>query len=179
MWSKVEGAIVLEVGVGTGASFPYYLKGIKVTGIDFSANMLKYAREKACQQGKNVTLEEMDVQSLRFADNTFDTVIGSLVFCSVPDPVRGLIEIERVCKPGGKVVLLEHVLNSRRLLSFMMNLLNPFVLCMVGDNINRKTVDNVAKSGLVIEKVTDLTGTFKLIEARKRSKPAFLNTDHV
>ena len=168
LWSKIEGSSILEVGVGTGANLPYYPEGIKVTAIDFSPNMLKHAREKVNRQNKDVILQEMDVQSLRFADDTFDTVIASLVFCSVPDPVRGLIEMKRVCKPGGKVVLLEHVLSSRRLLRFVMNLFNPLVLWMVGDNINRQTVENVAKSGLVIEKVTDLSGVFKLIEARKK-----------
>jgi phosphatidylethanolamine/phosphatidyl-N-methylethanolamine N-methyltransferase len=168
LWSKIEGSSILEVGVGTGANLPYYPEGIKVTAIDFSSNMLKHAREKVNRQNKDVILEEMDVQSLRFADDTFDTVVASLVFCSVPDPVRGLIEMKRVCKPGGKVVLLEHVLSSRRLLRFVMNLFNPLVLWMVGDNINRQTVENVAKSGLVIEKVTDLSGVFKLIEARKK-----------
>ena len=173
LWSKIEGSILLEVGVGTGANLPYYPEGVKVTAIDFSANMLKHAREKVNRQKKNVILEEMDVQSLRFADNTFDTVIASLVFCSVPDPVRGLIEMKRVCKPGGKVVPLEHVLSSHHLLGFIMNLLNPLVLWMIGDNINRKTVENVTKSGLVIEKVTNLGGIFKLIEARKMDKQIY------
>ncbi len=168
LWSKVEGSNVLEVGVGTGANLPYYPESVKVTAIDFSANMLKHAREKVIRQNKEVILEEMDVQSLRFVDNTFDTVIASLVFCSVPDPVRGMTEIKRVCKPGGKVVLLEHVLSSRHLLGFIMNLLNPLVLWMMGDNINRKTVENVTRSGLIIEKVTDLGGIFRLIEARKK-----------
>ena len=168
LWSKVEGSIVLEVGVGTGANLPYYPEGVKVTAIDFSFNMLKHAREKVNRQNKDVILEEMDVQSLRFADDAFDTVIASLVFCSVPDPVRGLIEMKRVCKPGGKVILLEHVLSSHHLLGFIMNLLNPLVLWMIGDNINRKTVENVTESGLVIEKITDLGGIFKLIEARKK-----------
>lgn len=167
LWSRVEGSIILEVGAGQGASLPYYSKGMKITAIDFSPNMLKYAREKAKEQSIDVVLEEMDVQSLGFADNTFDTVVASMVFCSVPDPVRGLIEIERVCKPGGKVVLLEHVLSSHRFLRGVMNLLNPLVLWTRGDNINRETVENVARSGLVVEKVTDLSGVFKLIEARK------------
>ena len=109
----------------------------------------------------------MDVQNLSFEDNTFDTVAATFVFCSVPDPVKGLMEVRRVCKPEGKVLLLEHVLSANNILAFLMNLVNPIVVSTMGPNINRKTVENVANSGLRVEKVTDLAaGIFKLIEAK-------------
>lgn len=100
----------------------------------------------------------------------FDTVVASFVFCSVPDPLRGLMEVERACKPEGKVVLLEPVLSANRIMGWIMNLANPLVVRMIGANINRRTVDNVIKSGLVVEQVTDLgAGVFKVIEARKKA----------
>lgn len=168
LWSKTEGKDILEVGAGTGKNFPYYPADSEITAIDFSEQMLKRARDKVSRQNVKVHLQQMDVQNLDFADNTFDTVVASFVFCSVPDPVRGLMEIERVCKPGGKVVLLEHVLSANRVLGWLMNLANPLVVRMIGANINRRTVDNVAKSGLVIEQITDLgSGIVKLIETRK------------
>ncbi len=170
LWSKVEGTHILEVGVGTGKSFPYYPADAEITAIDFSGEMLKRAEHKAGKQKVKVRLQQMDVQNLEFEDNTFDTVVASFVFCSVPDPVRGLIEIERVCKPGGKVVLLEHVLSVNCILGWFMNLANPLVVRMMGANINRRTVENVLKSGLVVERVTDLgAGIFKLIEARTKT----------
>jgi ubiquinone/menaquinone biosynthesis C-methylase UbiE len=93
--------------------------------------------------------------------------VATFVFCSVPIPIKGLEEIKRVCKPCGKVLLLEHVLSANRVLAFLMNLVNPLVVRAMGPNINRKTVENVANSGLKVEKVTDLAvGIFKLIEAR-------------
>jgi phosphatidylethanolamine/phosphatidyl-N-methylethanolamine N-methyltransferase len=170
LWSKVEGAHILEVGVGTGKNFPYYRADAEITAVDFSEKMLQRARAKADRLKLKVHLQQMDVQKLQFADNTFDTVVASFVFCSVPDPVRGLGEIERVCKPGGKVVLLEHVLSANRILGWLMNISNPLVMRMMGANINRRTVENVIKSGLVVEQVTDLSaGIFKLIEAGKKT----------
>ncbi len=167
LWSKVEGARILEVGVGTGKNFPYYHADAEITAVDFSEKMLEHAQNRASKQRMKVRLQQMDVQNIEFEDNTFDTVVASFVFCSVPDPVRGLMEIERVCKPGGKVVLLEHVLSANRILGWLMNLANPLVVRMMGANINRRTVDNVSKSSLVVEHVADLgAGIFKLIEAR-------------
>ncbi len=168
LWSRVEGRKILEVGVGTGKNFPFYPNDSEITAIDFSDKMLARARNKAQKQGINVNLEQMDIQNLKFADNTFDTVVSAFVFCSVPDPIQGLTEVKRVSKPGGKIILLEHVLSANRLIASLMNLANPLVVRMMGANINRQTVENVKISGLSVEKVTDLArGIFKLIEARK------------
>ena len=169
LWSGVEGTHILEVGVGTGKNFPYYPLNAEITAVDFSEKMLRRAKDKASKQKVKVRLQQMDVQKLEFKDNTFDTVVTSFVFCSVPDPVRGLTEGERVCKPGGKVVLLEHVLSANRIMAWLMNLANPLAVRMFGANINRRTAENVSKSGLAVEQVTDLgAGIFKLIEARKK-----------
>ena len=168
LWSKAEGKRVLEVGVGTGKNFPYYPPGTDIVAVDFSDRMLARARKRAAIGNVKVGLHLMDIQRLEFPDNSFDTVVAVFVFCSVPDPVLGLTEIWRVCKPGGKVLLLEHVLSEKRALRLIMNLAAPLVVRATGANINRRTVANVNRSGLVIEKVTDLAGDIvKLIEARK------------
>lgn len=169
LWSRVEGTSILEVGVGTGKNFPFYPEGAEITAVDFSDKMLSRARQKAEREKIKVRLEQMDVQDLKFEDNTFDTIVATFVFCSVPDPIKGLREVERVCQAGGKVVLLEHVLSARRILAGLMHIFNPLVVRIVGANINRRTVANVEKSGLKIERITDLAaGIFLLIEARKQ-----------
>ncbi len=173
LWRRVEGEQILEIGVGTGKNFPYYPAEAEITAVDFSARMLQRARRKAERETVAVRLEQMDVQHLQFAEATFDTVVATFVFCSVPDPVLGLREIERVCKSGGKVILLEHLLSDNRLVAWWMNLLSPLVSGTMGPHINRRTVENVGRSGLVVEQVTGLAfGIFKLIEARKKSSPA-------
>ena len=110
----------------------------------------------------------MDVQSLCFADNSFDTVIASFVFCSVPLPLKGLKELYRVCKPGGQVLLLEHVLSSKSALAKIMNFINPAIVKLAGANINRNTVKNVKACGFASVRVDERSGDIiKLIEARK------------
>jgi len=172
LWSKVEGTQVLEIGVGTGQNFSYYPPDVAVTAIDLSGAMLKRAEARAGEMGLSLRLHQMDAQRLRFEDNSFDTVVASFVFCSVPDPVRGLAEAGRVCRPGGKVVLLEHVLSANRVLARLMNLANPVAVWVGREHINRRTLDSVARSGLAVQEVTELAlGIVKLVEARKKTPP--------
>lgn len=168
LWSKAEGQRILEVGVGTGRNFPFYPQTGSVTAIDFNAKMLRRAQEKARRENVRVKLALMNVQKLAFADNSFDTVVSSLLFCEVKDPLKGLAEVKRVVRSGGKVVMLEHVISDRPRTARLMKWLNPLTTGIMGENINRDTEYNVRKSGLVIENVTHLSSIFRLIEARKK-----------
>ncbi len=168
LWAKVDGHHILEVGVGTGKNFDYYPADAQITAIDFSPAMLRQAIHKKARKTVCVDLNLMDVQSLDFADNSFDTVIGSFVFCSVPLPLKGLKELHRVCKPGGQVLLLEHVLSSKPVLAKVMNFINPVIVALVGANINRNTVKNVKACGFTLVRVDERSSDMiKLIEARK------------
>jgi ubiquinone/menaquinone biosynthesis C-methylase UbiE len=168
VWAGVKGPEVLEVGVGTGKNMPYYPDGVHVTAIDNSERMLSKARERAKRLGLDVDLRRMDAQELAFPSDSFDTVVASFVFCSVPDPVLGLRELGRVCKPEGEVRLLEHMRARSEPVGLLMDVTNPVMVRVVGANINRRTIANVEKAGLRIEKVEDLAtqGIFKLIIAR-------------
>jgi ubiquinone/menaquinone biosynthesis C-methylase UbiE len=167
LWSRVETSRVLEIGVGTGNNIPFYPADAEITAVDFSEEMLNRAKNRASRRKVKVNLQQMDAQNLEFADNTFDTVVGTMVFCSIPDPVRGIREVERVCKRGGKVVLLEQDFSANRFSRWLVKLVNPLVMRM-GSDFRRRTIEDVAKSGLKVERVTNLwAGMFKLIEARK------------
>ncbi|MHB8928296.1 MAG: class I SAM-dependent methyltransferase [Bacillota bacterium] len=159
---------VLEVGVGTGKNFPFYRSGTNVTAIDVAPRMLERARRRLGEAPTPVRLLLADAQALPFPAASFDSVIDTFVFCSVPDPVLGLREIARVCKPGGLVLLLEHVRAEGRVAGALMDLMNPFMVRVVGANINRRTVENVRRAGLNVESVESLGpgGIIKLITAR-------------
>ena len=147
LWDKVQGEHILEVGVGTGKNFDFYPEKTQITALDFSDKMLAVAKQKQQTQKINVTLELMDIQSLCYADNSFDTVIATFVFCSVPLPATGLQELYRVCKPNGQVLLLEHVLSEKPMMARMMKLMNPLINRVFGANINRQTVKTVQSCG--------------------------------
>lgn len=168
-FSPLEGKI-LDVGIGTGNNIGYYGDHVEVIGIDFSKKMLERAKRKLTESGKNnIALRLMDVESLDFADNLFDYVITSSVFCSVPNPVKGLIEIKRVLKPEGKILMIEHVLSKKRFIAFLENLFNPLVRSITGVNINRDTGQNIIKSGMKIIKERNLAlfDVFRLFEVKK------------
>lgn len=143
LWAQAQGQHILEVGVGTGKNFGFYPADTSITAIDFSPKMLQQAERKRDRKQLAIDLALMDVQTLCYADNSFDTVVASFVFCSVPKPRKGLKELYRVLKPGGQLLLLEHVLSSNKVMAFMMNLINPLVVRLVGANINRETIKNV------------------------------------
>ncbi len=120
----------------------------------------------------DVDLQLGDAQNLGFADRTFDEIVATFVFCSVPDPLLGLQELARVVKPGGRVFMLEHVRASNPIIGVLMDALNPVIVRITGVNINRHTVENVDRSGLRLERVEDLGvgdifDIFKLIVARR------------
>jgi ubiquinone/menaquinone biosynthesis C-methylase UbiE len=144
---KYSSGKVLEVGIGTGKNIKYYPKNVDLTAIDFSKGMLSKAIKKNNNKSK-INFLRKDIQETDFDSDKFDTVIASYVFCSVPDPVKGLKEIKRICKNNGKIILLEHVRSDNKIIGVMMDLLNPLTVSLLGYNINRNTENNVVNSGL-------------------------------
>jgi phosphatidylethanolamine/phosphatidyl-N-methylethanolamine N-methyltransferase len=123
------GERVLEVGVGTGINLSLYPDNCSVTGIDFSESMLEIARERAARKDiRNVRLVQMDAADLKFADNSFDIVYAPYLISVVPDPVRVAGEMRRVCRPGGRVILLNHFLSPNLILSRIERMISPFTI---------------------------------------------------
>ncbi|MGO1653216.1 class I SAM-dependent methyltransferase, partial [Senegalia sp. (in: firmicutes)] len=117
----------------------------------------------------NIKLIEMDAQNMEFPDNTFDTVLTSCVFCSVPDPIKGLEEIRRVCKDNGKIIMLEHMRSENEVVGKFMDIVNFIPLNIWGANINRETIDNLKIAGFkeeYIEYQDVWSDIVKLIEIR-------------
>ncbi len=120
---------ILEVGVGTGINLALYPRDCSVTGIDFSASMLEKARERIWRKDvRNARLLQMDAADLKFPDGAFDIVYAPYLISVVPDPVRVACEMRRVCKPGGRIIFLNHFLSPNAVLSRAERLISPFTI---------------------------------------------------
>jgi phosphatidylethanolamine/phosphatidyl-N-methylethanolamine N-methyltransferase len=120
---------VLEVGVGTAINAALYPTDCSVTGIDLSSSMLEKARERVARKGvRNVRLLQMDAANLKFADDTFDIVYAPYVISVVPDPVAVTREMCRVCRPGGRIVILNHFRSKSRVGARLERMIAPFTL---------------------------------------------------
>ena len=148
---------ILEVGVGTGINAPLYPRHCHVTGIDFSAKMLKKAHERVTKKEvKNVRLHEMDAGNLSFADDAFDIVYAPYVISVVSDPLRVVREMRRVCKPGGKIVILNHFRSLSPIVSRVERAISPFTV-HIGFKADLDLPGFLAQAGLKpisIEKVS-------------------------
>jgi len=123
------GERVLEVGVGTGINLSLYPRHSQVTGIDFSSSMLEKARERAARKGlRNMRLLQMDAADLKFADDSFDIVYAPYLISVVPDPVKVAREMRRVCRPGGRIIFLNHFLSPNPILSRGERMISPMTI---------------------------------------------------
>jgi phosphatidylethanolamine/phosphatidyl-N-methylethanolamine N-methyltransferase len=160
---------VLEIGVGTGASLRWYPETTQVVAIDREAGMAASARARALALGRPATIGQMDVHHLAFLDQAFACVVTSLVFCSVTDPLLGLREVRRVLRPGGRLVMLEHVRPANQLLGGLADALDaPWHAFSQDCHLNRRTADSVRAVGFSLELVQKkLFGAVNVIVAHK------------
>jgi phosphatidylethanolamine/phosphatidyl-N-methylethanolamine N-methyltransferase len=119
---------VLEVGVGTGINLALYPTHCHLTGVDFSGAMLAKARERAAKHGVAVRLLEMDAAAMTFEDESFDVVYAPYVISVVPDPVQVVREMRRVCRPGGRIVILNHFLSTNPVIRTVEKAISPLTV---------------------------------------------------
>jgi ubiquinone/menaquinone biosynthesis C-methylase UbiE len=146
---QVAGA-VLEIAIGTGRNLPFYPENVRLTGIDLSPAMLAQAAECAHTLGRAVTLHLGDAHALAFPDETFDSVVMTLALCTIPDEYRAMREVKRVLRPGGRLVLLEHVRSPLLPIRLVQRLLDPLLVRWKADHLLREPLGPLAAAGLTV-----------------------------
>ncbi len=159
---------VLEIGVGTGKTLEFYPKGIDLYAIDGTEEILKIAGRRAERLNMDIKLYQMEAKDLRFPSESFDTVVSSFVFCTIPNPVKAMAEIRRILKPDGKAIFLEHTKSDSRFLNWFF--LKPAKLILwplIRDDTLRDTHE-LAKDFFEVELEENYYGGIvRLIIARK------------
>ncbi len=143
--------MVLEIGAGTGANFPYYRRAEKIVVIEPDPFMLRRAVKRARRLGLEIEFHQAVAEALPFPDASFDTVVATLVFCTVADPARALAEVRRVLKPGGAFRFIEHV-RAEGAAAGAQDVLTPvWEEFGAGCHLNRRTVDAIKAAGFEVE----------------------------
>ena len=165
--SRAQGE-VLEVAIGTGRNLAFYPDGVRLTGIDLSLAMLERARQRARELGVEVDLREGDAQDLPFAEESFDTVVCTLSLCSIPDDRKAVAEMKRVLKPGGRVVLLDHIRAASGLGRAVQRVLEVVTVPSGGDYLLRRPLEHVRGEDFRIEEQERYKrGIVERVSARK------------
>ena len=142
----------LEVAIGTGLNLPHYPVDIPLTGLDLSPEMLELARSRATELGRIVELKEGDAQELPFPDSRFDSVVCTYSLCNVPDVARAIAEMKRVLKPGGQLILLDHIRSSVRPILWFQRLVEAVTLRTEGEYMTRRPSIQVEAAGFEIQR---------------------------
>lgn len=168
-WACAQaGGEVLELAVGSGRNLRHYPPGTKLTGIEISEPMLALARRRAQEAGLDAVLRQGDAQALEFADESFDTVLITLALCTIPDDRAAVAEAWRVLRPGGRLVLLEHVRSPVRAVRVGQRLLEPLSVRFQADHLLRDPLDHLASAGFEVEGAERLKmGIVERVVARK------------
>jgi ubiquinone/menaquinone biosynthesis C-methylase UbiE len=158
----------LEVAIGTGANLPYYAAGMDLVGVDCSAAMLGAAAARAQETGRSIELRQADAMALPFSDGSFDTVVCTFSLCCVPDERVAIAEFQRVLRPGGELLLADHVAATFWPLRAVQHVVELVTIPLQGEHYTRRPLNHLAELGLVIEGSERLTlGAIERVHARK------------
>lgn len=167
--SKASGD-VLEIAIGTGLNLQHYPSDARVTGLDLSPEMLEIARQRAKHLGRSVNLREGDAHDLPFADSSFDTAVCTYSLCNVADPRAALSEMWRVLRPGGTLILVDHIRSHSAPVLWLQKAIEFFSRRFEGEYMTRRPADHVEELGFDI-KARDRLGPTGLIERAVATKP--------
>ena len=154
----------LEIAIGSGLNLPHYTPAVtRAAGVDLSLEMLRQAKQRATDLGLDIGLVQADAMMLPFPDSSFDTVAISLALCTIPGPAAALRELERVCRPRGRVVLLEHVRSTAAPVATLQKVLSPLNERAIGCHLARDTFATAASLGFTFDSVQSrLFGSVRL-----------------
>jgi ubiquinone/menaquinone biosynthesis C-methylase UbiE len=142
----------LEVAIGTGLNLPHYADGVRLTGVDFSPAMLALARDRAERLGRQADLREADAQQLPFAAGSFDTVVCTYGLCAIPDDARAVSEMKRVLRPGGMLLLADHIAGAAWPTRAVQRLFEVVTVRLQGEHFLRRPLHLVLAEGLEVER---------------------------
>ncbi|GAA0221273.1 class I SAM-dependent methyltransferase [Cryptosporangium japonicum] len=149
--AQASGA-TLEVAIGTGLNLPHYPADARLTGVEWSPQMLEQARRRAVRLGRKIDLTIGDAQALRFADDEFDTVVCTFSLCAIPDERRAVDEMVRVLRPGGLLLLADHVEAAPWYGRLLQRTLEIVTVPSAGEHWRRRPIRHVEALGLPIER---------------------------
>ena len=159
---------VLEIGFGTGANLPFYPPGLRLTGVDLSPRMLAVGQDRARELGIGVELVEADAQALPFEDATFDSVVSTLVLCAVPDERATIAELHRVLRPGGRLLLLDHIGSTWWPVWAGQRLVELVSIRTASEHFTRRPLTLLAAQGFeIVESQRLRAGTVERVHARR------------
>ncbi|AIF43052.1 class I SAM-dependent methyltransferase [Virgibacillus sp. SK37] len=145
---------VLEIGSGTGVNFPYYKQVERVDAIEPNLQMIQQAKKNIASANVPITMHQAEAEQLPFEKNVFDSVVSTLVFCTIPDPLQALEEIRRVSKPGAPLLFFEHVRMEQPLLAHAQDMLTPaWKKVCDGCHLNRDIVSFLGQAGLEVDRI--------------------------
>jgi ubiquinone/menaquinone biosynthesis C-methylase UbiE len=159
---------VLEVAVGTGLNLDKYPDDVRITGIDLSPEMLAHARRRAEASGRDITLQDGDAQRLPFPDDSFDSVVCTFSLCGIPDDRAAVGEMWRVLRPGGRLLLADHVVSTSAPVRVLQRVLELVTIPIGGENFRRRPINHVRNRGFMIEQQERFkAGIVERVVARK------------
>jgi ubiquinone/menaquinone biosynthesis C-methylase UbiE len=168
--ARAEGE-VLELAAGTARNLPHYPPDVTITGIELSPEMAALGRQRAAELGREIDLRVGDAERLEFADESFDTVVCTYGLCTIPDDAAAVREAKRVLRPGGRLLLAEHVRSPNPVVRAIERIVDPLAYRFGGDHMLREPLDHLKTEGFEIDEVERRKAGFVELVAARRPAP--------